>query len=206
MFPHATVDDLRQLQEMGWSRLGVATAVVNERGELLMLEHAESYKHREGAVGPVMETTRVRAGEVESTEQTMYRALQEELGVESPEELSLRARILYGWTLHRWPVGFKVMAEHVLGINPVVVIPDDKADKIGRFINTDEIRRAEFMPVERVMIHERLRPGVLEWLGGLTSRGLLDRRHGTYHPVNFDTVQDTTGGDWADAVFAEVSL
>lgn len=209
MFPHMTLDDLRVLMDHGWARAGVATAVVNERGEVLMLDHAESPKLTEGAVGPLMETSRVHLSEgvVESTEQTIHRALQEELGIEDPEKLKLRARLYGAWTLHGWQAGDKKTGEMVFGVNPVVVMPNEVADTMKRrpFVKTDEIRTATFHAPEIIQHIPKLRPGVLGWLGGLSSLRLLESHGQQLHPLHFD-VDGMSDPGWQDAVFADLSL
>lgn len=206
-FPHLSIEQLRHLMREGWAGFGVGTAVINERGEILMLSHAESASLSEGSTGPLTEKSRLRidAREVESTEQTIYRAFQEELDIDKPELLRLKAQQYGAWMLHAWPSGDKKPADVFYTVNPVVVMPNENADKIRRLIGSKEVRTAAFVPVEVVRSDPKLRPGVLEWLGSLSAKELLSRQNGSLRRLRFSLASLDAPG-WEDAIFSKLSI
>src|SRR5258708_4573417 len=72
MFPHPTTDDINHLRGVGYVGLGVAATII-KNGKLLVVEHVGSDRTREGAIGPVTETTKASGTRVESVEVTLQR-------------------------------------------------------------------------------------------------------------------------------------
>ncbi len=208
MFPNVTINDLRELQAAGWSRVGIVAAVINEAQQILMLEHAESDKNPEGALGPLAETTLVRSvnnqWQVEDTITTLYRCFREELGITNPEQVGLAARKIGAWTLNRWPVGGERHKDKfALAVCPVITVPEQTVTRIGRFINTHEIRRAYFMKPEQILDINNVRPGTHQWLIDIISSGLLNTPSEEKTEVDFSHLE---AYGWRDAKLEELDL
>jgi hypothetical protein len=174
--PSPDAKDILKIREMGFTRVGIVAAVIDEQDRILMLQHRGSEKSPDGALGPLAETAQAGRGingslQVESTAHTLSRGIHEELGV-PPSSLQLRAKSVGAWVLARWPVGKNSSAE-ALAVCPVVRVTGTDAQKIlTGFTGTDEISDVAFMTPEEIRGHDNLRPGVRDWLEGVVESDL----------------------------------
>ena len=177
-FPSFSHEDLRRIKAEGWARVGVVSAIIRESdGNILMLEHKKSVepgKTPEGALGVMSETSRADLARVETTIDTIHRAVQGELGLEYPSQLELKAYATTPWIYTSWVVGANHEDQHALAVSIGLVVPDEHAARINPFINSTEIRRAHFQPVEKAMNMRNLRPGVAKWIETMQREGMLD--------------------------------
>jgi hypothetical protein len=181
--PSATAADLRLLRWQGWMRFGIVAAIIDDSQRFLMLEHRVSAKNLAGALGPMAETTQLAKTPsgvvVESTEETLARALREELGLNDPEGIDLHARPRGAWELYSWPVGVDYGDQQALAVCPVLRISDEQGESIeGQFTGTPEIRHMRFMTLDEIEQQHNLRPGTEGWLGAVATSPLMDMRSG----------------------------
>lgn len=176
--PRPTAADLRQLAAQGWMRFGIVAAVVDDHRRIMMLEHRPSSKTPAGALGPLAETAQLGRVDgkiaVETTEETLARAVSEELG-QSPPTLQLRARKVGSWELNSWPVGINHGNQRAFGVCPVVHVTGDERERIeDEFAGTEEIRAVRFMTPEQIDGYHNVRPGTNLWLGTVAASPLMD--------------------------------
>ena len=202
--PAPSMTDLAQLKEGGWSRFGIVAAVTNEKGEVLMLEHVASPKTPEGSLGPLAETAVYRRNgqngwEVETVAETLRRSLQEEMGIEQPETIGLATLPRGSWTLDCWPVGGAFIDSYAFAVCPVVLVPRESESFFRRFVNTPEIRRAAFIPLEEILAapSQALREGTQDWALSIQASRLISQRTG-FTPLEF-SLRDTNSSEWQDA-------
>ncbi len=180
MLPTLEVPDLAAIQRAGWRRVGIVAAVVDPQQRILMLEHKGSDKSLPRALGPLAETTDVRVEDgkvtiVESTMQTLARSIDEELGVQDPTTLGLRARRVGAWILHEWPVGIAYPGQSALAVCPIVHIGDNQRDKLlDVFHETDEITDICFKTWDEIVACKSVRPGTHGWLLAVVASGLIE--------------------------------
>lgn len=205
--PEYTVADLRSLKLFGWSRLGVAPAVVAPGERILMVQHKASAKVREGTFGPLAETSQVRRVDSalmpESVHQTMARAFYEELAIPDPQRLQLMAAAEAAWTLTPWPVGKDDAGARALAICPVVFITAEQEQALrASFHETPETKAIEFFtPDECVQLvqQEVTRPGLRDWLEAIARSDLLDGQATERAAIQLPELEQTT--DAVDIIF-----
>jgi hypothetical protein len=169
-FPQITGDNLQQLNEQGWFRIGVATAILDVDGNVLILKHAESDKNTAGVHGPLCETMKAIPGSgAESVKTTLSRCIQEELGID-PARLSLSTPTgIAPYFITQWPAGNKeeYTDKFVFGICPITFADSESVRLItSSFRPNNEVSSIEFLPLEEVPSRE-LRVGVSDWLSSL---------------------------------------
>lgn len=177
MLPTLEPTTLIELGRMGWKRVGLMVALVDEAGDIMMLEHNKSDKNDAGALGPLGETTKGEGPYVEQPLQTLHRGIGEELSVKEPANLDLSMRAHGGWTINQWPVGREYPDDFACAISFPVFIPQAaKLRLLKRPHGTEETNRVYFMSPDDIFNHDndRLRPGVKKWLEQLVDAELLD--------------------------------
>lgn len=192
VLPQLDFETLQQLREAGWSRVGLMVAFVDSDGKVMMLEHNGRDKNGHGALGPLGETSKSAAPIIEQPLETLYRGIQEELGMERPHDLGLWMYQEAGWTINRWPRGTSYPNEFACAISFPVFVPDDvKQHLVSIPHGTEEVRGIGFYSPSEIaaMDSGQLRPGVQQWLGQLDGAGLLDpARFGRLEPLDFSPV------------------
>lgn len=175
--PNPTEADLRQLAAQGWMRFGIVVALIDDRRRIMMLEHRPSAKAPTGALGPMAETAQLSRLRdevtVETTVQTLARAIREELG-RDPTGTPLRARKVGSWELTKWPVGYSYGDQQAFGISPIVHVTREQRDRIqDEFTGTEEISGVQFMSLDQIG-ERNVRPGTHIWLGLVANSPLMD--------------------------------
>lgn len=207
MLPEPSALDIRALKRAGWARLGAVTAIFDDAGKLLMLEHRGSDQYPEGALGPLAETAQIASTgssvAVETTAHTLSRAIYEELGVQEPSSLNLKARKIAAWTLNNWPVGVGYNVNQALAICPVVHInPESQEQLLDTFDGTEEIAGVKFMNPDEIPTLDLVRPGTNDWLDDVMRSGLAQNKQ-RLTPVNMPNPQPLTHG--IDIKMAEIA-
>jgi hypothetical protein len=209
MLPGLTVDDLAAIQAAGWSRIGIVAAVADPEGRLLMLEHHGNNKIKDGALGPLAETTHISwvgdTPHVEDPAMTFARGLREELGIADPAALGLRAQAAGAWVVNRWPIGGVYHEQYALAVAPIAHIGSAACKKIlTSFKPTDEIDGIRFMPPADIVRIRNIRPGTVEWLGDVIASGQLTVRSHDRAPLRLPN--STIPGLGRDVRFDRIQL
>ena len=157
-------------------------AILDHQQRLLVLEHKRSNKSPAGSIGPLGETAQMGHNGsimvVETTAHTLSRGMREELGIDAPQELQLRAKRRGAWLLHRWPVGTGFAGKTALAICPVVQLEKGEDEVIkDLYAETEETRRVAFLPVNDVFANKQVRPGTHAWLRAVAKSGLMSATH-----------------------------
>ena len=175
--PQLTSEVLNELREAGWSRVGLMIALVDSDGDILMLNHNARDKNSHGALGPLGETSQEAGPVIEQPFETLYRGIQEELGIQHPGELDLWMYPHAGWVINHWPRGNDYPNEFACAISfPIFVSDAAKEYLLAIPHGTEEIHGLQFIDSATIssMGEDKLRPGVKNWLRQLTDAGLLD--------------------------------
>jgi hypothetical protein len=188
MLPEPSVDDVRALRAAGWARMGIVTAIIDKSGRIMMLEHEESDKTPQGALGPLAETAQYARTEsgivIETTSQTLSRAIAEELAIDDPASLDLRAKRVGAWTLNQWPVGVAHGGQWAMAVCPVVHIGRrSKRELLEGFAGAEEIKAIRFMDPHDIVAHSLTRPGTREWVRDVMASGLTTRKRRELAPM-----------------------
>lgn len=173
--PQYSLDDLRDIAEAGFHRVGVVAAVILQTADtpkLLMLHHKPSEKvAAPGAWGPLAETSHIvnmaTGTEVESAAATIYRSFEEETGMQADFlHPSLPSRSIGAFTTCKWPVGYTNISSFAFGIVPFLYLKNQTAanELITSFVETEEIDNVRFMSAAEIRHTRRLRTGTLDWL------------------------------------------
>lgn len=189
--PELSGETLVTLGGLGWKRVGLLVAVIDEVGDVMMLAHNATEKNDAGALGPLSETTKFAGPYVEQPLQTLHRGIGEELGVELPAELNLAMLAKGGWTINQWPVGKKYPNEFAFGISFPVFIPRAaQLELLGRPHGTEEAAGIHFMSADTILglNDSELRPGVKGWLQQLIDTELLDAQQSQLAPIDFSNL------------------
>lgn len=207
--PSPSAGDLRVLRAQGWSRFGIVAAVVDDRQRIMMLSHRGSAKVPIGALGPMAETAQIGCIEgrvaVETTQDTLARALREELGQDNPTKVALRARHAGSWELNFWPVGTNFGAQRAFAVCPIVHITGEQRERLqDEFVGTEEISALRFMAPDQIDECDNIRPGTRAWLGTVAASPLLELRPGD--SVDLELPLGLALPQAVDARLQEVSL
>ena len=170
--------DVRHIGRSGVARLGIVVAILDHHQRLLVLEHKRSNKSPAGSIGPLGETAQMGHNGsimvVETTAHTLSRGMREEISIDAPQELQLRAKRRGAWLLHRWPVGTGFAGQTALAICPVVQLEKGEDEVIkDLYTETEETRRVAFLPVNDVFANKQVRPGTHAWLQAVARSGLM---------------------------------
>lgn len=181
VLPSASTADLRMLRAQGWMRYGIVAAIVDDRQRIMMLSHRHSAKTPGGALGPLAETAQVGRSQggvvVETTQETLARALREELGQEDPTKVALRARRTGSWRLNSWPVGTNFGAQRAFAVCPIAHITGEQRQRLqDEFPGTEEIDAVRFMTADQIDEYNNVRPGTRAWLGAVATSLLMELR------------------------------
>lgn len=183
---------LARLGELGWKRIGLMIAFVDEDGDLMMLEHNKTDKNMQGQLGPLGETTKGQEPYIEQPVETLFRGIREELGVVEPKTLALSMIRHGGWTINQWPRGVEYPDDFACAISfPVFINDRAKRRLASRKIGTDETCGIQFMTPDAILHSEdsSLRPGVKQWLNQMLGYGLLDHPGDDHvEPVDFSNL------------------
>ena len=190
--PQLDFETLHQLGEAGWSRVGLMVAFVDSEGQVMLMEHNGRDKNGHGALGPLGETSKSAGPVIEQPLETLYRGIQEELGLERPSELGLWMYREAGWTINRWPRGINYPGQYACAISFPIFVPDAvKTQLLEMPRGTEEIGGIGFFAASEIdaMDDQCLRPGVRQWLSQLDAEGLLDpSRFGRLEPLDFSPI------------------
>ena len=196
ILPQLTFDTLEELRNNGWSTLGTMVALTDPSGDVMLLEHKGRGKNLSGAWGPLGETSQRSDSDIEQPIETLFRGIQEELGVQYPKELNLSVRPSGGWVINQGPRGNDQRDKYVCAISFPIFIPSSTRAYLESFTHgSEEISDLRFVAPDDIMAmdEESLRPGVKGWLSQLISTGLLVR--GTHEPIqllDFSEVPDAS--------------
>lgn len=183
---------LSHLREAGWSRVGLMVAVVDSDGAVMMLQHNLRDKNSHGALGPLGETSQESGPIIEQPLQTLYRGVQEELGIQQPADLQMWMFDKGGWVVNQWPRGDGYSGEYACAISfPIFVTDSVRARLLSIPHGTEEIGGLyDFMSPEEIqaMDEDRLRPGVKPWLRQLDEAGLLTPGFSQLQEVDFSSI------------------
>lgn len=176
--PRLCHDDIHQAAKLGIARIGIVAAILDQQQRLLVLEHKESDKSPAGSLGPLAETAQLaETGSgvvVETTTHTLSRGIREELGVEKPQTLNIRAKRMGAWALNRWPVGVNYSHQAALAICPVVHLGPEEAERImDEYEETAETTRVIFVPIGELRDIQNVRPGTHAWLDVIVKSNLI---------------------------------
>lgn len=198
--PEITPEVIDELRVERWSSIGIIAAFVDPNtGDVLMQSHAGGKKNKEGALGPLSETSRRSGPEIEQPLATLYRGIREELGVHNPAELDLMVHRTGGWVINRWPFGDEYPDQHILGISfPVFVQDPVTREFIESAPPVNEIVARRFMSPTAILETDAsaFRAGARDWYLQLYHASLLMPRHfGGLQPVNFSAIQNNVLDD-----------
>lgn len=162
-----------ELAALNFARDGVLLEIINLRGELLILNHRATARVRLGEdIGPPTETSLwvPSTHEVESLLDTASRCITEELGVDEPQVLGLRAEPGNTYREGSWPA----INGRMGGVRYLRFFIDDEGEYYlsKQSVSNDEIMGYDFMSFDQLLelaAKKRVRPGVCEWLGSLAA-------------------------------------
>lgn len=179
-FPQITVEDLKQLKEQGWSRVGIVAIIMDSYGNILISENPpDDDKVPRRQYGFSSETSHIYGDTIESPLETLARCISEELDIDDPSEINAHIPATNPYIIVQWPVGGKHENEFALAICPVVIVDDDSAKLLTKIpdysspLKKNEVTAADFIEPYRI---PRLdcRDGIDETLRQIRSSGLLD--------------------------------
>ncbi len=184
------IDDLQRMKLAGYGRYGIVAAVMCE-DRLMMLRHTASDKIEGNEWGPLAETSKMTLFEdgspdyIESTAETLSRAMHEEVGVDA-EHLQLTTRAIGAWALHDWPIGKNYGKQRAFATCPIVHLDTMQGKAIERdFQPTDEIDDIAFLaPHEIIKLRQQraFRAGTKSWLRKVVSSDL--RESSSFMPLH----------------------
>lgn len=174
--PELTAEVVEELAQAGWKTVGLMVAFADSEGNIMMLAHNGRDKNEPGALGPLGETSQCSGPIIEQPIETLFRGIQEELGIQRPAELELWMHREDGWIINQWPRGKHYPGEYACAIS----FPVFMADSVKEYLlsiphGTEEVGRLVFLPPEEIfaMPDWALRPGTKDWLKQLQSADLL---------------------------------
>lgn len=190
--PELKASTLEELKNAGWVRVGLMVAFVDSKGKIMMLEHNGNSKNGHGVLGPLGETSQHSGPIIEQPLETLYRGIQEEMGIQYPSNLELWMHQKDGWTINQWPRGVEYPNQYACAISFPIFLPDSVRDYLLSIPHgTEEVRNISFVSPEILMLMDEteLRPGVKDWLRQLASANLLDpNEKGDLHPIDFSGI------------------
>ncbi len=173
-FPILAHGLLEALGGLGITRVGVAIAILNNEGEVLVEGHRGNHKVLPGTLCLPTETSKVsREGDIEDVARTMARGIAEELDYD-PQPGDFTTRSAKPYTTTEWPVGNRGVEGAVLGINYAMLARESIADVLVGPKRNDEIGAAYFIPIENLLRSQVLRPGTEACITSLRDASLLD--------------------------------
>ena len=162
------IDEL--LNKHRWSGVGVALAIFDSKGQLMISEHKVTTKNRQLSWGPNSETVQKSPSRVEHLLTTAERCIEQELGIKRPDDLGLRDLSEARWSVSHWARPGK----DLLAITLPFHIPDESRDHLLSVPpNTEEIARVRFLPADQVLDIPNLRHSTPAWIDHLGSVSLL---------------------------------
>lgn len=176
MLPTLDFEVLARLGELGWKRVGLMVAFVDEEGALMIIEHNKTDKNNQGDLGPLGETTKGQEPYIEQPNETLFRGIREELGVVQPQTLDLSMPRGGKWTVNQWPCGRDYPGDFACAISFPVFIGDPAKERLlSRRVGTDETCGIQFMLPSTIFDTDDsvLRPGVKPWLQQMIDTNLL---------------------------------
>lgn len=180
-FPRLAPEDLKSLQDLGWSRVGVAAIFVNPKNEILVLKHQPDGDKILGIqYGVLSETSRVLHGgnysdSIEQPLETLLRGVKEELGI-NLRQINALVPTTNPWIFSQeWPVGGKHGTERIFAICSVIFVDETSAKLLVKQYRkgNKEIAAANFMTLDMIPSLP-LRDGTRESLDQIYSSGLLN--------------------------------
>ena len=152
VLPKLTPEVLEELRDAGWSRVGLMVAFLDKEDNIMMLEHNIRQKNGHGALGPLGETSQHSGPIIEQPIETLYRGIQEELGIQHPERLELFMRPAGGWVVNQWPRGDDYPDQYACAISFPVFLSDSVKEYLLSIPHgTEEVGNLHFIPVDTVM-------------------------------------------------------
>lgn len=192
MFPSLDLETLDELKTYGWQRVGILSVFVDSDMNIMMLKHNGRDKNKNGALGILGETSQHSGPVIEQPIETLFRGIDEELGVSRPQDLDLWTHKEKGWVINQWPLGINAPGKFACGIAfPVFLTDTAKNQLLGFKHGTDEIQGIEFMPhhLIREIDDSEIRPGVKDLLEQMDAAGLLMPDIDTpLSPLDFSTL------------------
>lgn len=164
VLPALSLERVRELRDDGWKAVGTLTALVTLSKKVILVEHSASKKTPEGALGPLAETSLLFQGippRVETTAETVGRAVAEEFGITSPLEV-VAPEQQAAWLEHAWPVGLNEPGNRAFGICPVLLCVNHEVilDEFQPSEETNGVQLIDFGDAPTGIV----RPGTQEWL------------------------------------------
>lgn len=173
-FPVFSSGFLEAMGSLGLTRVGVAMAILNADGEVLIEAHKGNRKILPGTQCLPTETSDVSAtGIVEPVARTIARGIFEELDYFA-DSRDFTTRAERPFTSTEWPIGNHSIKGSLLGINCAMLVRQDLANSLVGEKRNDEIDAAYFMPIETLLRSSALRPGTEACITSLRDVGLLD--------------------------------
>lgn len=196
VLPALTLEVVDELRAAGWSRIGILVAFVDTDGNIMMLEHNGSAKNSLGELGPLGETTQYSGPIIEQPKQTLFRGIQEELGIQYPTGLDLSAHQNGGWAINQWPGSSRHPGQIACGISFPIFLTDAVKDYLLSIPHgTEEISNIRFMPPDQIMNTPdgQLRNGVKAWLSQMQQARLLELgQYGYLGAVDFSGLYEAS--------------
>jgi hypothetical protein len=194
--PSLSQEVLEKLRGSGWKTVGLMVAFTDSTGNIMMLEHNGRDKNEPGALGPLGETSQCSGPIVEQPAETLYRGIQEELGIQHPVELDFWMYRRAGWVVNEWPRGNAYQGEFACAISFPVFMPDSLKEYLLAIPHgTEEVGRMHFIDKETILAMEesRLRPGTKQWLTQLDQAGLfVPEQYGALEQIDFSQIYEAS--------------
>ncbi|HSX27619.1 MAG TPA: hypothetical protein VLG25_02455 [Patescibacteria group bacterium] len=175
--PELNSETLALLGEFGWSRVGLMVAFIDSAGNVMMLGHNGRDKNNHGALGPLGETSQQSGPVIEQPIETLFRGIQEELGIQQPSNLEFWMHSRGGWVINHWPRGNDYANQFACAISFPVFINDAVRGHLSSIPHgTEEISSMSFLSADEILAMDEtaLRPGVKAWLSQLINADLLN--------------------------------
>lgn len=191
LLPELDIETLDALSKYGWKRIGILAVFIDTDMNVMMLKHNGRDKNQHNALGVLGETSQQSGPVVEQPMETLFRGIEEELGVSRPQDLDLWMHQEAGWLINQWPLG-NSPDEFGCGIAFPIFVTDTAKTRLLSFQHgTDEISGIEFIASQNVLSAEdqMLRPGVKNLLNQMDAAQLLMPRDDiSLCPVDFTSL------------------
>ncbi len=172
--------DVRRIKDAGYQRIGVGVAILNQNGEILISLLKDNYKTPGDLFGITSETvqgTLLPEGvQLEPTQRTIARCLEEELSDIDLNQTDLTTRLVKAYSLSEWPIGVDPSLGKLFGIN-VALLAGHSTNKFIGIHDTAEVYESHFMTLDQIYRlgnDNLLRPGTMGCLESLGQAGLLE--------------------------------